>query len=313
VNYEAKFADAESRREKDGMSRIDDSHPADIFLGLDNGMRAFLVVCPQRPPQTPSLAAIGVDARPRHDGKWAVVLRLLRPDLKVLFNRLVEDLDGAMRQHPGNPGETVLVRLARWQHLLSKGNPELLGENQLRGLCAELDFLLSEAISAVGPTQAVAAWKGPYDAPKDFVFAHAEVEVKAVHSQPREYCISSLEQLTDAGKPLFLWVRVLDVYNIPEPDSRSVSAFVARVRAAVASDPAASEDLEIRLRLAGYEDRPEYELRAIDFSPASCFRVSQGFPRIERPVINAGVIACEYRINVAALESFKVSTWREEN
>ncbi len=91
MNYEEKFAHAESRRENNGLSRIDDTHPMDIFLGLENGERAFVVVCAERPPEAPSLATIGVDFRLRHDGKWALVLRLLRPDLKVLFNRLVED------------------------------------------------------------------------------------------------------------------------------------------------------------------------------------------------------------------------------
>lgn len=311
MNYEEKFAAAEARRGNDGFTRIDDTHPADIFLGLENGERAVMVVCPLRPPEPPSLAAIGVEVGLRHDGRWALVLRLLRPELKALFNRLIEDLDGAIRQQPENPGQTVLARLARWQRLLSEGPLGLLADQELRGLCAELGFLLEEAVRVVGLRAAVTGWVGPRDAPKDFVLDCAEVEVKAVHQQPREYCISSLEQLTDAGKPLFLWACVVELGRVQEPDSRSVAALVDKLRAAMAIDPVASEELEIRLRLAGYEDRPEYALRVVTFGASTCYRVSPGFPRFERPSAPPGVVSCQYCIQAAAVDAFRVSTWQE--
>lgn len=310
MNYEEKFSAAESRRKKNGFTRIDDTHPVDIFLGLENGERAVMAVCHQRPPEPPSLAAISVEVRLRHDGTWALVLRLLRPELKALFNRLIEDLDGTLRQHPESPGETVLARLARWQRLLSQGPLAVLGDQELRGLCAELDFLLAEAIRVMGPRAGVRAWEGPRDAPKDFVMDCAEVEVKAVHQQPREFCISSLEQLTDVGKPLFLWTRAVELGHARDPSPSSVAALVEKLRAATASDPAASEELEIRLRLAGYEDRPEYALRVVTFGPAACYRVAVGFPRLERPGVPAGIVSCQYRIQAAALDPFRVGTWQ---
>jgi hypothetical protein len=198
----------------------------------------------------------------------------------------------------------------RWQRLLSRGVLSLLEDQQLRGLCAELDFLHSEAIAAVGLRAGVAAWHGPRDAPKDFVFDFAEVEIKAVHQQPREYCISSLEQLTDVGKPLFLWTRVVDLGSVREADTRSVLSLIQRIRAVVAPDATAAEELEGRLRLAGYEDRPEYGLRVVNFGPISCFRVTAGFPRLERSDVAAGISSCQYRIQAPALEPFRVRTWR---
>lgn len=311
MNYEEKFCAAESRREKNGFTRIDDTHPVDMFIGLENGERAVMTVCSQRPPEPPSLAAIGVEVRLRQDGKWALVLRLLRPELKALFNRLIEDLDGAMRQQPENPGETVVARLARWQRLFSQRPLKLLGDQELRGLCAELDFLLTEAIRVVGRRAAVIAWEGPRGAPKDFVFDCAEVEVKAVHQQPREYCISSLEQLTDLGKPLFLWARVVELGHARDPSPSSVAGLVEKLRAATAMDPAASEELEIRLSLAGYEDRSEYALRLVTFGPGTCYKVAPGFPRIERPAVATGIVSCQYNIQAAALEAFRVGSWQE--
>jgi hypothetical protein len=311
VTYEKKFSEAESRRERNGFTRIDDTHPVDIFLGLEDGERAVTVICAQRPPEPPTLAAINVEVRLRNDGIWALVLRLLRPELKAVFNRLIEDLDGAIRQQPENPGATVLVRLTRWQRLFSQGPLVLLGDQQLRGLCAELDFLLVEAIRVAGPKEAVLAWEGPRDGPKDFVLDFAEVEVKAVHHHPREYCISSLEQLTDVGKPLYLWARVVELGNSRDPSPNSIAALVEKLRAATEMDTAASDELEIRLKLAGYEDRSEYSLRVVTFGPATCYRVTSGFPRIERSSVPAAIGACQYRIQTTALDAFRANTWHE--
>ncbi len=310
MSYEDKFVLAEQRGESDAFSRIDETHPVDIFLGLESGQRSLMVVCPTQPPTPPALAAIAVDSRLRHDGKWALVLRLRRSELKPLFSRLVEDLDNATRQQPRDPGAVVIARIARWQRLFSQGAPGLLEDRVLKGLCAEINFLITEAIATVGVRAAVSAWYGPYDAPKDFAFDGVEVEIKAVHQQAREYCISSLEQLTDIGKSLFLWCRVVELADSAQSDPRSVLALIGQLRTVVASDPIASEQLEARLHAAGYEDRPEYGLRTVVFGPASCYRVSETFPRLRRPDVTPGIVACEYAISVGVLEPFKVHTWR---
>lgn len=311
MNYEQKFALAESSGEEGSFVRIDETHPVGIFLGIESGCRTVMIICLKRPSEPPSMAAIGIDIRPRQNGEWALVLRLIRPDLKALFTHLVEDLDSATRRKPEDPGEVVLSRLSRWQRLLSRGVIGLLEDRELRGLSAELDFLLGEAFCVVGARAALAAWVGPYDAPKDFAFKHAEVEVKAVHKQSREVQVSSLEQLTDSGLPLYLWTRVVELGDAAPGDNRSFTSLIDRVRAAVSNDSVAAESLEECLRMAGYEDRSEYSTRSVTFGATSCFRVSGQFPRIQRPDVVAAVRACRYDLAVADLEQFRVGTWRE--
>lgn len=311
MNYDEQFARAEATGEEGVFTRIDETHPVGIFLGLEGGQRAVLVVCSERPPEAPSLASIRVDVRPRQNGEWALVLRLARPDLKGLFVRLVEDLASATRDKPGDPGAVVISRLARWQRLLSRGAPGVLEDHELQGLAAELDFLLGEAIGAVGPRAAMAAWVGPYDAPKDFVFENVEVEVKAVHRQQRVISISSLEQLTDAGLPIYLWSRVVDLGTAVPGATNSFAAFVRRVREAVAHDAVAAEALDDRLRTIGYQDRPEYLARAVLFGSSGCFRVAGEFPRLQRSRVPAAVVACSYDIATTDLEPFRVGSWRE--
>jgi hypothetical protein len=211
VTIEELFRRAEQAGVDGSFSRISESHPVDLFLGVEGGRRTIMVVCRTRPPEPPSLGAMMVEARPRQRGEWVLLIRLDRSDFTGLFTRVVEDLVDATRVAPPDPGEVVIGRLARWQRLFSRRPSTLLEEHELRGLAAELSFLVDEAIPKFGPLVAAMAWVGPYAAPKDFSFQTVEVEVKATHRQSRSIRISSLEQLTDAGLPISLWCRVVEV------------------------------------------------------------------------------------------------------
>lgn len=309
MSYEELFRRAEASGVDGAFLRVDESHPVGIFLGLESGQRAMMIVCPRCPPEPPSLSAIHVEARPRNDETWALVIRLARLDLMGLFTRLVEDLVASTRQLPSDPGRVVVERLIRWQRLLSRGALTVLDDRTLRGLAAELNFLVSEAIPAVGARAAVAAWVGPFEAPKDFVFEHAEVEVKAVHRQSRKVTISSLEQLSDAGLPLYLWTRVVDLDVGDSDDPASITRLVMQVRGAVAHDAGASEGLELGLRTVGYEDKPEYLTRVVRFGRSTCLGVTSDFPRIQRSAVSGAIIACRYDVATIELDRFQVATW----
>lgn len=310
MSFEEKFAKAELSGQDGVFERIDDSHPVGIFIGLEGHQRVILVVCSRRPPQPPSLASIAVEIRSRHGGDWALVLRLVRPELKVLFTRLVEDLDSATRQGAEDPGALVVARLVRWQRLLSRGTATVLEDDELRGLVGELCFLLDEAIPAIGACAAVAAWRGPYDSPKDFVFDDGEVEVKSIHRQRERLLISSLEQLSDSGRPLHLWCRVVDLTSTAPGDPSSVPSLVSRVREAVSINAEAAEGLELSLRAAGWEDRQEYETRGVHLGPATCYAVRGEFPRLQRSEVAGAIAVCRYEISIDAIHRFGVSTWR---
>lgn len=311
MTHEEVFQRAEAAGVDGAYTRVSADHPVGLYLGLEHGGRALMVVCPHQPPPAPSLAAICVEIKQRLHGDWALVLWLERADLKSLFAHLVEDLEHATRTEGGDPGETVVRRLVRWQRLLSRRASMLLEEHELRGLAAELTFLADEAISAVGPAAALAAWVGPSAAPKDFVLATAEVEVKAVRRLQRTVTISSLEQLTGAGRPLYLWIAEVDLAEEHDANAVAFPALVARVRGLVSTDAGASERFEDSLRNAGYEDRPEYAKFFIRIARAMCFRVGENFPRLTRDGVSAGIVGCRYELMVRALEPFIVPTWRE--
>ncbi|GHH04656.1 PD-(D/E)XK motif protein [Comamonas sp. JC664] len=312
MTIEEAFRRAEHTGVDGSFSRISESHPVDLFLGVEGGRRAIMVVCRTRPPEPPSLGAMLVEARPRQRGEWALVIRLDRTDLTGLFTHVVEDLVDATCVALPDPGEVVIRRLARWQRLFSRRPSALLEEHEIRGLAAELSFLADEGIPKFGPLAAAMAWVGPYAAPKDFSFQSVEVEVKATHRQRRSIRINSLEQLTDAGLPICIWSRVVEVEQGQSGDPHDTfAALVRRVRAAVAEDAAAAERVDDALRAAGYEDREEYEVTIVRFGPAVSYAVRRDFPRIQRPDVATGIDSCIYEIAVTAITSFLVGSWRE--
>lgn len=310
MSIEELFRRAETSGVDGAFTRIDEEHPIGLFLGLEGRRRAIMVVCPERPPEPPSLGALTVEIRPRQTGDWALVIRLERPDLPELFASLVQDLVDATRGAKTDPGEVVVSRLVRWQRMFSRRPFTLLDDNTLRGLAAELSFLIDEAVPVLGPMAAVQGWTGPYEAPKDFAFAGVEVEVKATRLQPRGIRITSLEQLTDSGLPLYLWCLPVELEQGTEDATRSFAALVGRARALVAGDAEAAGRLEAGLQAAGFEDRDEYRSRLLRFGTSYCYGVRGDFPRIQRPEVSAGVVACDYEVATAAIAGFMVDSWK---
>lgn len=290
--------------------RIDDQHPVGLFVGLDSGRRCILAVCPQRPPEPPAIGALHIEIRPRSTPEWALMIRLERADLTPLFTTLVEDLAASTLWSSTDPGLTIINRLARWQRLLARGPSALLDDFQLRGLVGELSFLIDEAVPHLGHVAAMAGWLGPVDAPKDFVFDDREVEVKATRRQPRLLHISSIDQLSDAGLPLFLWTRVVEIEHRTTDPTRSVAAWVRRARGTFTHHAAEAQRLEEGLRLVGWEDRDEYETRIVRTGAVICFHVQGSFPRIQRTQVAGGVVDAHYTLNTALLAPFAVPDWR---
>lgn len=309
MTHEEAFSNAE-RAGVDGVfTRVDATHPVGIYLGIESGKRTMMVVCPTEPPEMPSLAAIEIEARHRQAGDWALMFRLEHRDLRLLFARLVEDLEEATRARPERPGETVCQRLHRWQKLLARRQGTRLDDRALRGLAAELCFLRDEAVPAWGPDSATQAWRGPFDAAKDFVWPSVEVEVKALYRSGVRILVSSLDQLSDAGVPLYLWSKVVDLAAAGDVGAVSAAVLVEQVRTAVSSKPLALERFEEALRSAGYVDGPEYEGRYLYLGDSACYAVRNEFPRIQRAEVATGVIDATYELRVGDLGAFAVSGW----
>jgi Putative PD-(D/E)XK family member, (DUF4420) len=149
------------------------------------------------------------------------------------------------------------------------------------------------------PTKiAVEAWQGPLDSPQDFLFNSGAIEVKTtLSSKSFPAIISSLEQLDDAlRQPLFLaGVRIALV-----PSGKTLSEFVAEVRAVLQGEAGVVRAYESRLVHAGYlSSSAERYVRRFTHSTTSVWPVVGEFPRLTRLTVSRGINQARYELDLA--------------
>ena len=288
LSLEAKFKQATSSQ--GGYLRVSATHPVDLFVGIENGRRSVFLLCNEQPPEPPQLEAIEVLRRQRDDGKWAMLIQLKREELGGMFSYLATDLVTAtMTATSADAAAGILVeRLRWWQRLLSRGRSTVLAESALRGLIAELLFLADHVIPEEGAEAAVAAWVGPFEAPRDFRFQKGDVEVKSVWRDSASVRITSVEQLEDGGVPIKLGIVVLEPSQSGTADSFSCAGLIARLRRLCEPSETAVSALNERLWAVGYTDIPEYQDIYFASRPFTFFDCREDFPRIRRIAVPGG-------------------------
>jgi len=300
--------------EGSAFQRIDESHPLDFYLGKDaSGEWLLLLITEEQTALSRENRAIHVFCRKRSDGRWALMFRLMKPELGKLFSLVCEDLVESSRSNPDptHPASFVLARFIRWQRLLERGDSGLLDDAALRGLVGELLFLETIAIPGRGVRQAVSGWCGPSGADRDFCFPDREFEIKTIREGADRILVSSAEQLDLASKPLDLGVVVLeDAVPGTLPEAFTVIDLVGRLRQALVPDPTALDILESRLMDAGFLMREEYGERAFVLRRIRMFKVMEGFPAIRRSALPSGIGKVSWELLVQAILPFEVTTTR---
>ncbi|MBI5135766.1 MAG: PD-(D/E)XK motif protein [Nitrospirae bacterium] len=307
--FEARWREMPTHPEGAAFQRVDESHPLDFYLGKEaSGEWALLLVTQEQPISSREYQAIHVIRRQRNDDRWALLFRLVRPELGKLFALLCEDLVEASRNipDPARSASYVLARFARWQRLLELGHSGLLGEAALKGLIGELLFLERQAIPSRGLREAVAGWVGPAGADRDFRFPGHECEIKTILTGADRVLISSEEQLDVPEGSLDLVIVVLDEADPrSHPEAFTPLGIVERVRQVVEHDPVALETFEGRLMEAGFVARGEYGERAYVFERFRTFRLVEGFPAIRRSLLPAGIGKVTWELELRAILPFE--------
>jgi hypothetical protein len=289
----SKIADEETPA---GAFRLyDDSHPLDLFVGIDpEGRRVLMLVVDQCPQDLPAAGVIEVTLNQRNDGKFSLLFRLARPEFHELFGRLCQDLVETSRTSDRQNGTArLLLRLSRWRKLLEPGPSQGLTDRQLRGLFGELWFLKTVAMIRFDHLTAVYGWNGPLGASQDFQLGDALVEIKTVLPGTHSVSISSADQLENGTVPLQLAVVSIDISQGISPVE-----LVKQLRQELVSTLVALTEFDIRLAELGYTDRPEYEQVRFAVQSIHYYPVTEAFPRIMLSHLPAGVSRVTYDLDL---------------
>lgn len=290
---------------------FDAGHPLDFYLGKDSENRKlFLLVTSEEPPAVRDMRAIRIRSFRRDDSKWSLLLALDSSTLSPMFSMLCEDLIESSR-NTGLPAERslnyVLKRLANWRQLLERGLPNLLSENEVRGLCGEL-LILKRLFTHLGKRDAVNAWVGPKGAAQDFQIQNAAWEVKTTQPDATSVTISSETQLQTTSRAISLVVIELIESTTAVPDSFSLNSLVDQVRASLADDFDSTDVFENTLGIASYVCRQEYSTPIFFAKCIHLFSVKDDFPRLVFDQISFGVSHVKYDVSLHACEKFRINS-----
>ena len=286
---------------------LDATHPLKFYVGREMaGKYLFLLVDSERPPSIKGMRAVQVTSFERPDGQWALLLSLEQPELAGIFSLLCDDLVACSRRLPtGSSGVTFVGRrLASWRRLLEAGAPALLTPGEVRGLFGELWFLHQYLLEKLGPSNAIAAWGGPFGADQDFQASSDTWEVKTIRPDATEISIASERQLQATGRTLTLAVLVL--LESSGGKGRSLNDMVTQLRQMLTDEAIARDELDDRLAVAGYLVRDDYSAPNFIVSSATAYLVGEDFPRLVAPSIPPSIFDVRYKIALGACSAHEI-------
>lgn len=249
-----------------------------------------------------TVRGIGIDLRASGHSHQRLVLALEKEVDRDLFESLCRTLAGAL-SHATDSASSLAVALAhlrRWKAFLSGRGAQLLSDEEVRGLFAELVFLHEMLDAGFSDVDAVAAWLGPERSHQDFIFGNTAVEVKSLSGTERSSVrISSEDQLESLNDHLFL--RVCRLSALPEaPAARSLNALIQGLQGRLAASEAL-DAFDRRLVTHRYAPLPEYDEPGFVVTAVATYRVEGNFPRLVRSAIPGGLAKVTYEIRLEAI------------
>lgn len=290
--------------------RVSGDHPLDLYAEVRGDDEVgLLALCTSSPPLPPDYESVSVEIARRGDGRWSLTLSLRRPDLRVLFATLCDDIIAATATagvSTDTCGAYVLARLARWHRLLDIGRSQGLSADEQKGLLGEL-IVLRIAVSVYGPATAVESWNGPLDAAQDFTFPDLAVEVKAIHPGARSFRVTSIDQLDVASTHLHVVVMEISVAGANTDGQLTLASLVSEVRTACEADPSATAVFDVRLTATGYDEAAAYAGTMWCVAPQRRFMVTEQFPRLVRSRLPHGIVEARYDVLLADCLPFETT------
>jgi len=280
---------------------------APCFWGRDAGGACLFIVelqgdhTAQYRKNMVTVSGIDVDLRFGDQGRQRLVLTLERQVDRDLFEGLCRTLASSL-EHATDSASSLAVSLAhirRWKTFLS-GRAQHLSAEEVRGLFAELTFLLELIDRKMSVNEAVNAWLGPERSHQDFIFGNTAVEIKSVSGTERSVVrISSEDQLESLNDALFL--RIYRLSNLVDASGAiSLNDIVTKVQAQL-SDADSVEAFDRKLVAHGYAPLPDYDAPRFVVSDVHSYRVSGDFPRLMRSRLPAGIANVTYDIKLETI------------
>jgi hypothetical protein len=288
---------------------VDADHPLRIFIGGNSGGDATLsLVLEDRPPHIPSFSSLTIEQRLRPDGTWLFLIQLGARDAFPEFVAMCQELinRGVNGTDEGTALRSFVRGLDEWRKLFKPVKDDVLSEQALRGLVAELAVMLDLARMGRPWSELISGWVGPLGAPQDFHLSNGLfIEAKSVHLDSTLITISSAEQLAIAEESQLMLSTVL-VERSPSTDlTRTPLDLCSSVHDALVGHFDLSDDFSLRLKEMGFDEANlDYADAAFLLGSPRYFAVDVDFPKLTPPQLPKGVFSVEYRLSLSELQRY---------
>jgi len=251
-----------------------------------------------------TVRGIEVDLRSGELSHQRLVLTLDRQVDRDLFEGFCRSLASALKQATDSPSAlaVAMTHIKRWKAFLSGGSQRLSAE-EIRGLFAELAFLLELLDRNLTRRSAVEAWLGSERSQHDYELSNRAVEIKSLSGSERNSIrISSEDQLESLKERLFLRIYRL-TSTTGSPNARTLNQIVQEVEDRLSPD--AVVELDRKLAARSYAPLPDYDEQSFTISEIQTYLVGETFPRIIRSRLDVGIRGVNYEIELEHIATFE--------
>lgn len=296
---EEKFA---SIQENSTYLRVSEEHPLELYIGLnDQGQKTLRFNGTFAPVKIVGNTLL-IIKQVRTAAGHSILFSFNSRENSTLFYKLCEDIINQTRDcSPDNGYVEIINRYNLWKKMFY-GRKDIMSEDEIQGLIAELLFLKDRIIPLYGTTTGLNSWSGPEPTHKDFSHGNEWFEVKSIANNKPTVGISSIEQLESNvdGKLVIFHMEKMS----PEFNGYSLNPLVEQIRDSLVLET--DRDLFMdKLAQAKYAYSEVYDNYVYNIVKVESFCVTGQFPRLMYDNMPRGIVKVRYEIELSMIEKFK--------
>lgn len=285
---------------------VDANHPICLYVGKDeNGLYAMEYVgdfIVNKKIKSSSVISINHYKTPTREK--SIVFSLVDNRWMNQFITFCNDVckqTENLQKNSSKGYEAVCNAYFVWQKMF-KGQSDILGESEIKGLIGELLYLKDFIIPEYGPTRSIEAWSGTDKTKKDFSIDNTWYEIKTIDVGKPTVKITSIEQLdssTEGTLAVFQVEKMAPSFNGVNLNSLAESIITMFT---------SLQDKDVfisKLNKAGYFPNTDYEEYVYDVKDLTEYCVNNSFPRLKKDSIPVAVASASYELLLSELETHK--------
>lgn len=287
------------------FSRIDNSHPLDIHIGLDDrGRKAIELRSAFTPKKVSGTSAIEVNQykRPEYN---TIRFSLCDEEISGLYYKFCDDLVEQTRElKDKSQGYSAIIgRFFQWKKMFVSSKNNFLTEPQIMGLIGEILLMKDYLSKRIGLTEALRSWSGQELTHKDFSFNNTWIEAKAISRGSPNVKISSLEQLesdTCGELAIHSLEKMSTAYN-----GVTLNKLILETRR-IFSSGEEQDSFMSKVALQGYEYNNYYDDFVYEISDFKRYKVDLDFPKLTVRDVPSAIRKAAYEVSLMAISQFEI-------